>query len=170
MGTKVVNLYLSRTHLYFGGGLKLENGQNKLVIVSSEVLLDIVLKVLAAKRMRARGEVSTSSEACRKVGISRSAYYKYKDSVFNYEEQLTNNIVSVYCILRDEKGVLSSIISRLYELNTNILTINQNIPIDSVATVTFSVRFEHDALSTNVLTEELSKVPGVVEVKIISGE
>ena len=151
----------------------MENGQNKLVIVSSEVLPDIVLKVLAAKRMRARGEVSTSSEACRKVGISRSAYYKYKDSVFNYEEQLTNNIVSVYCILRDEKGVLSSIISRisrLYELNTNILTINQNIPIDSVATVTFSVRFEHDALSTNVLTEELSKVHGVVEVKIISGE
>ena len=144
----------------------MENGQNKLVIVSSEVLPDIVLKVLAAKRMRARGEVST----CRKVGISRSAYYKYKDSVFNYEEQLTNNIVSVYCILRDEKGVLSSIISRLYELNTNILTINQNIPIDSVATVTFSVRFEHDALSTNVLTEELSKVHGVVEVKIISGE
>lgn len=86
----------------------MENGQNKLVIVSSEVLPDIVLKVLAAKRMRARGEVSTSSEACRKVGISRSAYYKYKDSVFNYEEQLTNNIVSVYCILRDEKGVLSS--------------------------------------------------------------
>lgn len=148
----------------------MENGQNKLVIVSSEVLPDIVLKVLAAKRMRARGEVSTSSEACRKEGISRSAYYKYKDSVFNYEEQLTNNIVSVYCILRDEKGVLSSIISRLYELNTNILTINQNIPIDSVATVTFSVRFEHDALSTNVLTEELSKVHGVVEVKIISGE
>ena len=41
----------------------MENGQNKLVIVSSEVLPDIVLKVLAAKRMRARGEVSTSSEA-----------------------------------------------------------------------------------------------------------
>ena len=58
----------------------MENGQNKLVIVSSEVLPDIVLKVLAAKRMRARGEVSTSSAACRKVGISRSAYYKYKDS------------------------------------------------------------------------------------------
>ena len=92
----------------------------KLVIVSSEVLPDIVLKVLDAKRMRARGEALTSSEACRKVGISRSAYYKYKDSVFNYEEQLTNNIISVYCILRDEKGVLSSIISKLYELNTSL--------------------------------------------------
>lgn len=146
------------------------DNDSKLVIVSSEVLPDIVLKVIAAKRMRARGEAATSTEACKAVGISRSAYYKYKDSVFNYEEQLMNNIVSVYCILRDEKGVLSSIISKLYELNTNILTINQNIPIDSVATVTFSVRFERDALNTNKLTEELSKVPGVVDVKIISGE
>ena len=142
----------------------------KLVIVSSDVLPDIVLKVIAAKRMRARGEVATSTEACKAVGISRSAYYKYKDSVLNYEEQLMNNIVSVYCILRDEKGVLSSIISKLYELNTNILTINQNIPIDSVATVTFSVRFDRDMLNTNKLTEELSKVHGVVDVKIISGE
>ena len=149
----------------------MENGQNKLVIVSSEVLPDIVLKVLAAKRMRARGEVSTSSEACRKVGISRSALLQIQGTPYSImKNSFTNNIVSVYCILRDEKGVLSSIISRLYELNTNILTINQNIPINSVATVTFSVRFEHDALSTNVLTEELSKVHGVVEVKIISGE
>ena len=146
-----------------------ENGSG-LVVVSADVLPDIVLKVLAAKRMRARGEVSTSTEACRAVGISRSAYYKYKDSVFNYEERLTNNIVSVYCILRDEKGVLSSIISRLYELGTNILTINQNIPVDSVATVTFSVRFDRDSLNTARLTEELSKVAGVVDAKIISGE
>ena len=144
--------------------------ESGLVIVSADVLPDIVLKVLAAKRMRARGEVSTSTEACRAVGISRSAYYKYKDSVFNYEERLTNNIVSVYCILRDEKGVLSSIISKLYELGTNILTINQNIPVDSVATVTFSVRFDRDALNTQRLTEELSGVAGVVDAKIISGE
>ena len=146
-----------------------ENGSG-LVVVSADVLPDIVLKVLAAKRMRARGEVSTSTEACRAVGISRSAYYKYKDSVFNYEERLTNNIVSVYCILRDEKGVLSSIISKLYELGTNILTINQNIHVDSVATVTFSVRFDRDSLNTARLTEELSKVAGVVDAKIISGE
>jgi chorismate mutase len=104
------------------------------------------------------------------AGISRSAYYKYKDSVFNYEEQFTNKIVSVYCLLKDEKGVLSSIISKLYELNANILTINQNIPIDSVATVTISVRLEYETVSTAALRSELSKTDGVVDVKIISGE
>ena len=112
----------------------MENGQNKLVIVSSEVLPDIVLKVLAAKRMRARGEVSTSSEACRKVGISRSAYYKYKDSVFNYEEQLTNNIVSVYCILRDEKGVLHSLEGSFP---------SSCLPLPSIKTICDSVSFSY---------------------------
>lgn len=146
------------------------DNESKLVIVSSEVLPDIISKVLEAKRMRALGLAATSAEACRATGISRSAYYKYKDSVFNYEEQLTNKIVSVYCLLRDEKGVLSSIISRLYELNTNILTINQNIPIDSVAAVTISVRFEHEVMNTATLRSELSKIGGVVDVKIISGE
>ena len=143
---------------------------SKLVIVSSEVLPDIISKVLSAKQLKARGDASTSAEACRAVGISRSAYYKYKDSVFNYDEQFTNNIVSVYCLLRDEKGVLSSIISKLYELNTNILTINQNIPIDSVATVTISVRFDHEIQNTVTLKRELLKLDGVVDVKIISGE
>ena len=42
-----------------------------LVIVNTEVLPDIVLKVLAAKRMRARGEVSTSTEACRALRTLR---------------------------------------------------------------------------------------------------
>jgi chorismate mutase len=144
--------------------------EDKLVIVNSEVLPEIILKVLTAKGMRARGEAATSAEACRAVGISRSAYHKYKDCVFNYEEQLTNNILSVYLILRDEKGVLSSIISKLYELNTNILTINQNIPVDSVATVTVSVRFDHGLVSVQQLKTELGKVKGVVDVKLISGE
>ena len=166
----MVYLYLSQIHLCVGGGLILQNKEGNPVIVSADVLPDIILKVLKAKQMRARGEVSTSAEACRAVGISRSAYYKYKDSVFNYEEQFTNRIVSVYCVLRDEKGVLSSIISKLYELNTNILTINQNIPIDSVATVTISLRFDQDVLSTGILKSELMNLTGVVDVKIISGE
>lgn len=146
------------------------DSERRLVVVSSEVLPEIILKVLEAKRMKARGEAATSAEACRAVGISRSAYYKYKDSVFNYEEQLANKIVSVYCLLRDEKGVLSSIISKLYELNTNILTINQNIPIDSAAAVTISVRFENEVMNTTTLQTELSKLDGVVDVRIISGE
>ena len=147
----------------------LAEGNGRLVIVSDDVLPEIISKVLDAKRLRASGEAATSAEACRAVGISRSAYYKYKDSVFNYDEQFSDRIVSVYMLLRDEKGVLSSIIQRLYELGANILTINQNIPIDSVATVTISVRYDQGS-TTVALKQELAKLHGVVDVKLISGE
>ncbi len=147
----------------------MDGKSGKLVIVNDSVLPEIISKVLKAKKMRASGEAATSAEACRAVGISRSAYYKYKDSVFSYDEQFTNRIISIYCLLKDEKGVLSSIISKLYELGANILTINQNIPIDSVATVTVSVRYDGGE-GTASLKSELAKVGGVVDVKIISGE
>ncbi|MBR1749870.1 MAG: ACT domain-containing protein [Ruminococcus sp.] len=142
----------------------------RLVVASADVLPEIVLKVLDAKRMKARGEVSSSAEACRAVGISRSAYYKYKDCVWVYEEQLQNSIISLYLILRDEKGVLSAIIKGLYELSINILTINQNIPVDGVASVTVSCRFEKGTLEAGTLRSALAKIDGVVDVKIISGE
>ncbi len=147
-----------------------ENGSANLVVVSSDVLPEIISKVLEAKRMKARGDAKNSSEACRAVGISRSAYYKYKDSVFTYEERLTNKIVSLYLVLCDVKGVLSQVLSKLYEHNVNILTVNQNIPVDDVATVTVSFRFEDEATSTSQLRQEISQLSGVVSVKIISGE
>ena len=139
-------------------------------LVDKKVLPEVFIKVMEVKQRLNTGESSSVNEAVRKTGLSRSAYYKYKDCVFNYEEQLTNNILSVYLILREEKGVLSSIISKLYELNTNILTINQNIPVDSVATVTVSVRFDHELVSAQQLKTELGRVKGVVDVKLISGE
>lgn len=147
-----------------------DRSNEELVVVSSQVLPEIILKVLEAKRMKARGDAKNSTEACRAVGISRSAYYKYKDSVFTYAEKLTNKIISMYFVLHDEKGVLSAIISKLYEYNVNILTVNQNIPVDSVAAVTVSFRFEGAQMNTSVIQEELSKLSGVVSVKIISGE
>lgn len=147
-----------------------ERNENGLVVVNSEVLPEIILKVLEAKRMKARGDAKNSTEACKAVGISRSAYYKYKDSVFTYAEKLTNKIISLYFVLRDEKGVLSAIISKLYEYNVNILTVNQNIPVDSVAAVTVSFRFESAQMDTSVIQKELAKISGVVSVKLIAGE
>lgn len=146
------------------------NGKRNLVVVSSDVLPEIISKVLDAKRMLARGDARNSSDACRAVGISRSAYYKYKDSVFTYEERLTNKIISLYLTLCDEKGVLSAVLSKLYEHNVNILTVNQNIPVDDVATVTVSFRFEENSISTSLLQDQLRAIAGVVSVKIISGE
>ena len=66
--------------------------------------------------------------------------------------------------------MLSSVLSALYGLDANILTVNQNIPIDGVAGVTFSVRLTGEVQAPHELEEQLRQVEGVVEVKILSGE
>lgn len=142
----------------------------KLIVVDSKVLPDVILKVLDAKKMIARGEAKSSVDACKTVGISRSAYYKYKDSVFTYEEKLTRRILSLYAVLKDEPGVLSSILSELYNMGANILTVNQNIPVDSVASVTVSLRMNSDMVSESLIKQRISELHGVVDIRLISGE
>ena len=83
---------------------------------------------------------------------------------------MQSKILSLYLVLKDEKGVLSGIISSLYESGVNILTVNQNIPVDSVASVTISVRMEKADASSYNIKEMLLNTYGVVDVKIISGE
>jgi chorismate mutase len=142
----------------------------RLVVVDSSVLPDVFDKVIAVKKLIASGDEKSSASACKRVGISRSAYDKYKDYVFSYEEKLTQRIISIYTILRDEPGVLAGFISNLHSLNANILTVNQSIPVDSVASVTISLRLNEDTQDIMMIKEILSKLQGVVDLKIISGD
>lgn len=140
------------------------------IVVNASVLPEIFTKVLQVKKLLARGEEKSSAAACKKVGVSRSAFYKYKDSIFSYEEKLTQKILSIYMILNDEPGVLSGVISTLHSLNANILTVNQNIPIDGVAAVTMSIRFNKETNQIAIIKTILMELKGVVDLKIISGE
>jgi chorismate mutase len=142
----------------------------KLIVVDASVLPDVIGKILEVKKLLANKEEKSSAAACKRIGISRSAYYKYKDCVFSYEDKLTQRIINLHAVLRDEAGVLSSVLSALYSLDANILTVNQNIPIDGVAGVTFSVRLNGEVQSPHELSKRLSEVQGVVDVKILSGE
>lgn len=139
------------------------------VVVSSEVLPEVVLRVLDAKRLLAQGVCQTSTEACREAGVSRSAYYKYKDSAFIYSEKLSERIVTFCIVLMDRPGLLAEVLNEFYRFDANILTINQNIPIDSAATVTITARFS-DASDLRTIMQTLQKLNGVTSVKVISGK
>ncbi len=142
---------------------------DSLIVIDKEVVPEIFIKVLDAKKMIARGEARSSVEACKSIGISRSAYYKYKDFVFSYEEQLKNRVITLFARLKDEPGILSAILASFYEMGANILTINQNIPMDSVASVTFTVRLDGNIETDRLMYQKLTNINGVIDIKIISG-
>lgn len=138
------------------------------VVVDAAVLPEVILKTLTVKRMLANREEKSSSAACRTVGISRSAFYKYRDSVFVYEEQMRDQIFTVYLLLHDEAGVLSGVLHTLSGANANVLTLNQSIPVDGAAVVTVTFRLQ-DSANVSALCAALSERKGVVEVRLLSG-
>ena len=109
--------------------------QNKFLLVDLSVLPEVFTKVVEAKRYMAQGKAKSYSDAAKMAGISRSAFYKYKDKVYPYESNSLTRVLTLTVTLLDEPGILSSLITGLYQIGANIITINQNIPVDGVAPV-----------------------------------
>lgn len=146
------------------------SNQSQLIVVESEVLPEVILKVLEVKKLLANKEEKSSASACKRIGVSRSAYYKYRNSVFSYNEKLTAQIITLYMLLKDEPGVLSSVLVSLHNLKANILTVNQSIPIDGVATVTISLRLNNSLEEAVAIKSIIGELRGVVEIQLLSGE
>lgn len=138
--------------------------KNKLALVNISALPEIFAGVLKAKQLIASGDVKTASEAAQKSGISRSTFYKYKDSVFLYDEQ---NVINLRAMLLDEAGSLSEVLAVLYRFDANVLTVNQGIPSDNVAALTVSARIDTEKHSVEDILEALKSLHGVVSVERI---
>jgi len=97
-------------------------------IVEASALPEIYLKVAEAKRLLETGEVQTVNGAAHRVGISRSAFYKYKDAIRPFRDMLHGRIVTIQILLRNEPGALSAVLNMFADWGGNVLTINQAIP------------------------------------------
>ena len=142
----------------------------KYLIVSKKILPDVYEKVIEARNLINTGNVKGISEAVKEVGISRSTYYKYKDYVFAPSENSIGRKAVISMMLRHEKGVLSSVLNFLSGAKVNILTINQNIPINGKASVSLSLDISDIEQSIDDIIIEMKKVKGVSSVKLLSIE
>lgn len=144
-------------------------GNAKYYLVAAEVLPKIFLKAAEANRLLRAGEVSTAGEAARTVGISRSAYYKYRDAVQPFSNMATGHIITFYALLKNKSGVLSNLLSAFASSGANILTINQSIPTDGCAAVTVAAETSGMQRSLETLLSDASALDGVVRFEILAG-
>lgn len=133
------------------------------ILVNSKILPPVFDGVLRAKEMLANGTAKNASQAVQMAGISRSAFYKYKDFVFRFNAN--QNHIKIMATLADKKGVFSAMTNTFSKLGANIITVNQNMPIDGFASVSITLETDDMVVSIEQLVKKLLTVDGVISVK-----
>ncbi|MDY3811124.1 ACT domain-containing protein [Eubacterium sp.] len=141
-------------------------GKVKYLLVDMSILPEIYAKVVEANGYLQSGEATSASQAAKMAGISRSAYYKYKDKIFEYNEQ-GDDVTAINAKLIDNAGVLSSVMNELYLAGANILAVNQSIPVNNIADLSITVRLSQTDVSTEDLISKIKNIGGVKSAEIV---
>ena len=143
--------------------------QSKYFIVDSAMLPEVFLKVSEAKEYLETGTSRTVADAVAKAGISRSAFYKYKDAIMSFRDMKRDQVVTLNIITRDKPGALSSVLAIFAGIGVNILTINQSIPTNGVGIVTISVIPGDMSVSLDELRSKIEALPDVIRLELLAG-
>ena len=141
---------------------------SKYYLVEASALPDVFLKVVEAKRLLDTGKVTTVNEAARVTGISRSAFYKYRDAVMPFQNMMTGRIITFQLLLHDAPGILSSLLNTLADSQVNILTINSIVPTNGCAVVTISAETMNMTMPLETLLLQLRQNEGVIKAEILA--
>ncbi|MRH42988.1 ACT domain-containing protein [Aquibacillus halophilus] len=140
----------------------------KFYLVRSDILPESMQKTIEAKELIERGKVDSVFEAVKKVDLSRSAFYKYKDAVFPFQAMVKERMITLFFHLEDRTGTLSNLLSTVAQAGGNILTIHQTIPLQGKANVTISLNTSGMFINIEELIYQLKRLDFVDKVEILS--
>jgi chorismate mutase len=152
-----------------GGQIMSQDKFTKYYLVEASIVPEIFIKVTKAKELLEAGDAATVAEAVAAAGISRSAFYKYKDYISAFTDLKRGHVITYHIMLRDRKGVLSGLLSVFADSGANILTINQSIPINGSAAVTISAETEAMNISSDELMSLVKQREGVIKIEVLAG-
>ena len=136
--------------------------KNKYFVVKERAVPEVLLNVVAAKKLLESKRAATVQEAADAVGISRSSFYKYKDDIFPFHEEAKGKTITFIIQMDDEPGILSNVLRAIAENHGNILTIHQSIPI--------SVQILQGEGDAEAMVDDIEQMEGIHYLKILGRE
>ena len=144
--------------------------ESQYFIVRKKAVPEVLLKVVEAKRLIDTKKAASVQEASDMMGISRSSFYKYKDDIFPFHQNVRGKTITFVIQMNDQPGLLSDVLKIVADHRANILTIHQSIPIDGTASTTISVDVLPITANVAEMIELIEKKEGVQHLKILGGE
>jgi len=145
----------------------LDKKDQQFYLVREDVLPEAMQKTLQAKRLIERGKVDSIADAVQMVDLSRSAFYKYRDTVFPFHTMVKERIITLFFHLEDRSGTLSNLLGVVASAGCNVLTIHQTIPLQGRANVTLSLDVSGIQLELNGLLSRLKSLDFVEKVEVL---
>lgn len=145
----------------------LKKSDHKFFLVREDVLPEAMQKTLDAKELIQRGKCESVWEAVKKVDLSRSAFYKYRDTVFPFHTIVKEKIITLFFHLEDRSGTLSNLLGIVAQSGCNVLTIHQTIPIQGRANVTLSLNVSSMKTDLDGLLSSLKRLEFVDKVEVL---
>ncbi len=142
----------------------------KYLLVDKAILPSCYEKVIEARAILASGRMTDVSEAVRAVGISRSTYYKYRDYVFAPNDDMECHKAIISFTLSHKAGILGEALNVIAENGASVLTISQNLPINSRAHVVVTLDISHLSVDIDNLVKSINALDGATGTKLISVE
>lgn len=142
--------------------------EHRYFLVREDLLTEAMQKTLEAKQLLQNGDVSSIWDAVKKVDLSRSAFYKYRDAVFPFHSIVQERILTIFLQLEDRKGTLATLLQTVAEGKCNVLTIHQTIPIQGRANVTLSLDVTAMTLELDDFIQQMKRLDFVESAEVIS--
>ena len=139
----------------------------KFFLVREDVLPEAMQKTLQAKELIERGKAVSVWDAVKSVDLSRSAFYKYRDTVFPFHSVVKEKIITLFFHLEDRSGTLSELLGIVASSGCNVLTIHQTIPVQGRANVTLSLNTGDMHMEMNEFINRLKRLEFVDKVDIL---
>jgi chorismate mutase len=143
---------------------------SKYYVLKQKAVPEVLLKVVEVKKILESEKSLTVQEATEKVGLSRSSFYKYKNDIFPFTDNARGKTITFILQMNDEPGILSYVLQQIAEYNANILTINQTVPINGVASLTISIEVLPSPKDISGMIENIESRQGVHYLKILASE
>ena len=143
---------------------------SKFFVVSSDILPEVLEKVIEARTLLISGKAKRISEAVKEVGISRGTFYKYKDAVFSFDQDQSRRNTVVSMIIKNEKGALSKVLSLVSVKQVNVLAINQTIPINGIHNLSLTLDITDLEISIQALLKLMEAMPMVDKAELVAVE
>ena len=141
--------------------------EQRFYLVREDILPESIVKTLQAKELLAQGTVSTVNEAAEAVGLSRSAFYKYKDGIFPLTRLERERIITISMDLLHRSGILSKVLALIAAYEGNVLTIHQTIPLQGSANVVITLDASGTGERMAEFMRDLQALEGVKKAMII---